>query len=377
MNAEILNLKDKFPDIYTVFEKKGCKLIFFTKKTEKLKYICECNIEKEKLYKDFMRNRTCRTCKDKSLKEKPNIEDYFDPITNEHWKPVVGGWISNFGNAKNSLNKELTLCPSKFRYHINGKNQYASRLVAETFQIENYEKLLDQNYVVSHIDNDSSNNRIENLKIVAKSFICSINGTKSRKSDNFKEKINWTKNHFNNVSNIKSKVIIEISDKYIFYSNGEIWGNTNFLTCSKSEKYLSFNIKNKTYKVHRLICYAFNPIKDKEKLEDYDDLQVNHKDGNTLNNNAENLEWVSNSKNMYHSYSENLNKKVRNVLQFTLDGEFVKEYISIAEASRQSGEPEHRIREISKGKTNSKAEYLWKFKNEIETEEYSSKFSKS
>ena len=67
---------------------------------------------------------------------------------------------------------------------------------------------------------------------------------------------------------------------------------------------------------------------------------------------------------------------IRNILQYTLDDDFVKEYKSISEASRESGEPEHRIRAIAKGKKNSKAEYKWKFKDEKETKEYSEKYSK-
>ena len=363
-------LREKYSDIYKLFEEKGCKLTYFKKKTENLKYICVCGIEKERLYKDFMRGKECRTCKEKKLKEQPKEEDYIDIETGEHWKPIVGGLISNFGNAKNALGKVLTLCPSKFRYHIDGKNQYASRLVADAFIIENYEKLTDPIYVVSHIDNNSSNNKIDNLIIVTKSDIGSINGKKSRQSEEFKEKINWTKDHFKK-DNIKTKTIPEISSSYIFYSNGEVWGNSNFLTFSKSENYYNINGK----KVHRLICYAFNPIEGKTCLADYDGLQVNHKDGNTFNNDADNLEWVSNSSNMFHSYTEELNKKVRNVLQYTLDDNFVKEYKSIAQASRDTGEPEHRIREIAKGKKNSKAQFKWKFKNNEETEEYTKKYS--
>ena len=98
-----------------------------------------------------MRNKECRTCKEKKLKEKPEDEEYIDPDSGEIWKPIIGGWISSFGNAKNSLDKVLTLCPTKFRYHINGDHQYASRLVVKAFQIENYEKLTESNYVVSHI----------------------------------------------------------------------------------------------------------------------------------------------------------------------------------------------------------------------------------
>jgi hypothetical protein len=364
-------LKDNFPDIYNAFKEKGYKLTFFTRKSEKLKYICECGIEKEILYGYFTKNKKCRDCTELELKEKPSEEEYTDEITGEHWKPIIGGWISNFGNAKNSLGKKATLCLTKFRYFINGKNQYASRLVAEAFQIENYEKLDDKNYVVSHIDKDPLNNKLENLIIVTKSEINSDNGKKSRQSDEFKEKINWTQNRFRDIENVK---VSELPDHTI-YKNGEIWNGSRFLVFSKSENYLRLS-KDKNYKIHRLICYAFNPIEGKNNFSEYDDLQVNHKDGNTLNNNADNLEWVSNSENMFHSYENNLNKKVRNVLQYSLDNVFMAEYPSIAEASRKTEEPEHRIRTIAQGKTNSLSKYIWKFKNEEETEEYSRKYSK-
>ena len=321
-----------------------------------------------------MRGNECKTCKEKKLKEKPNDIDFVNEETGEIWKPIIGGWISNFGNAKNALNKKLTLCSTKFRYHINGKNQHASRLVAEAFEIENCDKLTDPNYVVSHIDNDTSNNNINNLKIVTKADIGSINGKKSRQSELFQEKINWTIDHYKD-DNIKTISINELHKHTIFY-NGEIWNGNRFLTFNKSsENYLSLYTSNKSYKVHRIICYAFNPIKGKINLSDYDDIQVNHKDGNTLNNHADNLEWVTNSENIPLSCSTKLNKKVRNVLQYTLEGKFLKEFKSIAEASRQTGEPEHRIREISKGKTNSKAEFNWKFKNEDESKEYKDKYS--
>jgi hypothetical protein len=364
-------IKEKYPDLYDIFKSKECVLIHYTKKSENLKYICKCGIEKQKLFKDFMKNKQCRTCTNKKLKEIPEEEEYTDE-NGELWKPIKGGWISSKGNCKNALNKLLILCSSKYRYHIDGKNQYVSRLVAEAFKIENYEKLDDPKYVVSHKDNNILNNSVENLKIITKEDVCSINGKKSRQSDTFKEKINWTVNKFKDIEN---KTIPELPYHKI-YKNGEIWNGSRFLAFSKNENYLNLCTKDKTYKVHRLVCYAFNPIKGKEKLFDYDDLQVNHKDGNTLNNCSENLEWVSNSKNMYHSYTENLNKKVRNVLQYTLDGEYISEYISIAEASRQTDEPEHRIREIANGKPNSKAEYIWRFKNEEETKEYSEKYSK-
>lgn len=53
--------------------------------------------------------------------------------------------------------------------------------------------------------------------------------------------------------------------------------------------------------VHRLVCSAFH--NNSQHLP-----QVNHKDGNKLNNNSDNLEWVTRSQNQLHAYSTGLQK---------------------------------------------------------------------
>lgn len=64
---------------------------------------------------------------------------------------------------------------------------------------------------------------------------------------------------------------------------------------------LSKNGKVKKCFIHRLVAETFieNP---------FDKLQVNHIDGNPLNNRVDNLEWVTNAENTQHAYDIKLNK---------------------------------------------------------------------
>lgn len=63
------------------------------------------------------------------------------------------------------------------------------------------------------------------------------------------------------------------------------------------------NPKNRHF-VHRLVAETFLP---KVKGKDF----VNHKDGNKLNNNVNNLEWVTRSENDLHAFRNDLRKAIK------------------------------------------------------------------
>lgn len=80
--------------------------------------------------------------------------------------------------------------------------------------------------------------------------------------------------------------------------------------------------------VHRLVMFAFGSKEVKET--------VNHKDGNKLNNNINNLEWATVKENIVHAEKNNLRKEKTVKIQKLKYGIVVAEYCSIKEAAQKN-----------------------------------------
>lgn len=115
------------------------------------------------------------------------------------------------------------------------------------------------------------------------------------------------------------------------------------------------NNKHKSILVHRLVAEVF--INNKNKLP-----CINHKDENKENNCVTNLEWCTHKYN--NNYGNNTKKLCKPVLQYDLQGNFVKEYYGANEASRKTGISCTNICKCCRGERKKTKGFIFKFKRE-------------
>jgi hypothetical protein len=137
------------------------------------------------------------------------------------------------------------------------------------------------------------------------------------------------------------------------------WGYL-YVSITNGKKYYS-----KT--VHRLVADTFKENKIKN-------LEVNHIDGNKLNNNIKNLEWITKSENCKHKYrvlgiKQNtplLNKKGKDcphskkVSQFDKKNNLIKIWDSIADVQRELKYNGGRISAVCLGKRKTHKGFIWR-----------------
>lgn len=141
---------------------------------------------------------------------------------------------------------------------------------------------------------------------------------------------------------------------------------------------------SKRFCIHRLVAAAFLPVPDANQV------QVNHKNENKLDNKVSNLEWCTAKYNMNYGTCKERRKESmalywasdkhredkrrigqrtkellgQRVLQITKTGQIVKEFISVNEAGRVTG-IKH-ISEVCNGKRKTAGGYVWTFKGGVD-----------
>ena len=124
--------------------------------------------------------------------------------------------------------------------------------------------------------------------------------------------------------------------------------------------FLCKNGKKEAMTVHRVVAKTFidNPL----GLP-----QVNHKDGNKLNNKVDNLEWVTAKQNTEHAWENGLKKggeclyNTQPVYQFDLNMGFIKKYNTQAEAEKITGIHQGDISRCCNKKRNKAGGFIWMF----------------
>lgn len=127
------------------------------------------------------------------------------------------------------------------------------------------------------------------------------------------------------------------------------------------------NGKQKNISVHRLVGIMFIPNPENKP-------EINHKDTNKLNNHISNLEWNTKKENIEHAWDNGLCKIVvgegnlhnKPILQYDLQGNFIKDWISTAEAERELKINNSNITQCCKGKRNKAGGYMWRYKEEVD-----------
>lgn len=120
--------------------------------------------------------------------------------------------------------------------------------------------------------------------------------------------------------------------------------------------------KQNWHTVHQLVALTFI-----DKPDSINYYEVNHIDENVLNNNVNNLEWVTKSENINHGTR---NKRVSDKLKVQVFCSNGEKYDSVTEAAKSLRLDPSSISKVCRGKYKTCGGYTFKYVSEVENNEF-------
>lgn len=269
--------------------------------------------------------------------------------------------ISSYGSIRNSNHDLLDNKFIKsgryntftFKFGKRRKKIIIHRYVALLF-LDNPRRLK----YIKHIDGNLFNNRIDNLEWNTSQY---CNSDKPKIVDSEQDKVVeiqpqintdeiWRPIYINNeITNYKVSKFgqVCISSTLKLRSLSTI---TGYKTCS-----IFHNNKRYTRQVHRLVAETFIPISEPNKNH------VHHKNGNKMDNNVENLEWVTISKINKNAHKNDERKTTKiPIIRWELDNTNPTKYESISKAMEEYGSS---VIECLAGRMEHSRGYKWTYED--------------
>lgn len=255
----------------------------------------------------------------------------------EIWKDVVGypGYqVSNLGRVKSfkhdRINGKISTGFPHWgcrRIYLVGLGEtYIHQLVAMTFFAD-----WTPADKVKHINNDKCDNRLENLLHIMHDN-SDLNGEVWRDVVGYEGLCKVS-----NLGRVKSSK------------------DDRILVLNKSTEYITFNLRSKSYRLHRALAEAFIPNPENK-------LEVNHINADKFDNRLENLEWCTHLENMQHASRYGLRTHPRRLTcKYDLNGNLLKTYTSLNDAAIENNILAGGISNCALGKRPTGGGFIWKY----------------
>ena len=163
---------------------------------------------------------------------------------------------------------------------------------------------------------------------------------------------------FFSISNLdKAKTIYQTNNGFSYYVTrfGEVY-NTETMTkvkgCVSGKGYLQSRLGSvRSVSMHRLVAHHFVSIPEDLLVQGLtkESLEVNHIDGNKLNNRWDNLEWTTHDGNMAHASSTGLMSTTIDDHLLERVWQLLEEGYSNIDISKETGIPVYTVNQIRRG----------------------------